>query len=514
MPDSIPQVPILIVDDNPENLLVMNAVLRSQEYQIFEASSGAQALVLFEKQEFAVILLDIQMPVMDGYEVAKRIRNMNGRNTTPIIFVTAGMNESGLIKIGYEAGAVDYLFKPVDPPIIRSKVKVFADLFLAKKEIEKQAGLLRLLDEQNRNSFLENALDAVIGMDEKGDVIYWNLQAENIFGWTKNEVIGKNLSELIIPDTYREKHREGMERFLKTGVGPILNKRIEVFGLRKNRDEFPVELAVTAVPVNNRITFSAFVRDISERKLEQLNLKKAVQARDEFIGVCSHELKTPLTSMQLQFQLASKLYHKNNSKVFDRENVIKRIDTTNRQLKRMGRLIENMLDVSRMATSEISMDKIEVDLVGLVQEVLSTFQDQLDFSKIKVSLRNKSKTPLTVLGDTFRLEQVITNLMSNAIKYGLSKPIEIILESQNNTALLSFVDHGMGIAKDDMDRIFGRYERAIQASEVSGLGLGLYISQQIIKAHKGNLKVTSTQGEGSTFRIELPLADVESQISL
>jgi PAS domain S-box-containing protein len=505
-------IPILIVDDNPENLLVHHAVLRNSERKIVTADSGEEALKLIGKYEFAVILLDIQMPVMDGFEVARRIRKMKLERSPPIIFVTAGMNEHKLVIEGYSSGAVDYLFKPVEPDILRAKVEIFVQLYKARQQIERQAEILRLHDQQERDSFLENALDAVIAMNEGGEIIYWNKQAEIVFGWTKSEAMGKNLAKLLIPPYHRPNHDIGLRHFLLTGEGAILNKRIEITALRKDGTEFPIELAVSPILHQNMYTFSAFVRDISERKMEQLNLKKAIQARDEFISVCSHELKTPLTSMQLQFQLASKLYKRDDQRVFSHENVVRRIENANKQLLRMGTLIENMLDVSKMGTGKLTIEKSDIDLLVIVEDVIETFREQIEEKNIQITVINRSHDAPLVYADSFRMEQVISNLLTNAIKYGKGKPIEIILDKIAGKVSLTLIDYGLGIDSDSLNRIFERYERAIPASEISGLGLGLYISKQIVEAHNGRLYVRSEKNKGSSFTIEFP--DPHAEIHL
>lgn len=511
--ESPAKIPILIVDDNPENLLVMEAVLRNPQYEIIQAKSGQEALEVISSSELAVILLDIQMPDMDGYEVARRVKDYFKIKRPPIIFVTAGMNDRSLIETGYEVGAVDYLFKPIEPLILKSKVSVFADLYRAQKEIAEQAELLRIHDQQERDTFLEKALDAVIGMNEDGNVIYWNEMAMLTFGWTKKEILGKHLSHFLIPKEFRQSHEKGLRHFLMTGEGPIFNKRIEVTAVKKNKEIIPVELAVVPIKSETGYTFSAFIRDISERKREQENLKHAIQARDEFISVCSHELKTPLTSMQLQFQLASKLYNENNPKILEKENVKKRLDLANKQLSRMNKLIENMLDVSRMSSGKLNMDHDRLNLVSLTVDLLQSFKEQFDDLNIKVDLVIKGSKEKFVMGDSFRLEQVISNLFTNAMKYGDGKPVTILLEDAGENVRLCVEDKGLGIETNNLERIFERYERAITASEISGLGLGLYISKQIVEAHHGTLNVRSEKGKGSVFSLELPKAGLESQVS-
>lgn len=507
-----PKISILVVDDGPENLLVMKAILRREEYEIVEASSGLEAIKLFAEREFAVVLLDIQMPVMDGHETALRLRSMKNGHATPIIFVTAGMDDKHHILTGYESGAVDYLLKPVDPPILRSKVKIFAELYLAKLEIRKQARLLREIDENNRNSFLENALDAVIGMNETGEINYWNNQAVKIFGWSKEEVMGQQLSELIVPSELRKDFHLSLAKFLKERQSSLLNERFDAFALRKNGVEFPVEISVTPIMINDRYSFSAFIRDISQRKLEQLNLQKAIQARDEFIGICSHELKTPLTALKLQYQMAERMYHQGEDRIFQRADIIKRIDATNMQLRRMSKLVENMLDVTKMSSSEITLNKEEVSFSLLIKNALENYKDQLKESNIKINLVNEASFDLVYV-DSFRIEQAISNLISNAIKYGRGRPIELKLKVEERMCIFSVLDQGLGIEHKDLERIFERYERAITRTEVSGLGLGLYIGQKIIKAHQGELRVASRPGEGSIFSIVLPLLEKGAELS-
>lgn len=512
-------VPILIVDDSPDNLLVLEAVLRRPGFKIVEALSGKEALMRANEQEFAVIVLDVMMPEMDGYETALEIRNKTLSNHSPIIFVTAGMNDRELINMGYEAGAVDYLFKPFDPQIMKSKIDIFADLYLVKKENEYQASLLRMHDQAEHDQVLENALDAVIEMNTEGKVIYWNLQAEKIFGWSKTEAIGLRLSQLIIPQKYRKAHEEGLAHFISTGEGPILNKRIEIEAIKKDGSSIPVELSVTPLKLNNKFTFSAFLRDISEQKKErelirvtEENLRAAVKARDEFISICSHELKTPLTSMKIQFQLAQKLYREGNPKVFEKESVRKRIEISNKQLSRMGRLIENMLDVSNLSSGKLALESHEVDLLALAKEIVDSFQEQLEYTHIDLKIEAKSP-PYLIMGDAYRLEQVISNLLNNAIKYGNNNPVKLIFENHPDKVSLSVVDEGMGIEPKNLKMIFNRYDRAMDSSKISGLGLGLYLSKQIVEAHKGHIKVESELGKGSIFTVEFPAVRKEMELS-
>jgi PAS domain S-box-containing protein len=512
--DESTSVPILIVDDGLDNLLVLEAVLRRPGHKIVEAKSGLEALKKVEQEEFAVIVLDVMMPGMDGHQTASLIRLLPNAKLTPIIFITAGMNELELVKTGYESGAVDYIFKPFEPDILRSKISVFADLYWYRKENEKQTENLRLREEKDHYSFLENAMDAVVAMDQLGIVIYWNHQAEKIFGWSRSEAMGTSMSSLIVPPRYRIPHERGLRQYLETGKGPILNKRIEIQAIRKDGSEIPIELAITPIKSNEKITFSVFLRDISERLREKENLHQAIHARDEFISLCSHELKTPLTSMKIHFQLAKKLSDKDDPRAFEHEAVKKRISLANKQIARMGRLIENMLDVSRISSGTLDLNKTSVNIPKLIADIVESFQDQMELAKIDLQIINKGPSAFMVTLDVNRMEQVIGNLISNAIKYGERRPILIEIDKRRDQMVLSFTDQGLGIDIKNYERIFERYERAINPSEISGLGLGLYISKQIIEAHDGRLVVSSQIGRGSTFTIEVPISSVSADISL
>lgn len=254
------RVNILLVDDTPANLIALEAALACPDYNIVALGSGKQALDYLANHECAVILLDVQMPIMNGFDVAQALRKKESlEQRTPIVFVTANQTDEEFVQTGYSAGAVDYLLKPLNINFVRYKVSVFADLYRAKREIARQA-------RQERSQVLEHALDALIGVDQDDRILDWNPQAEATFGWKKEEVLGKVMRELLIPERFREAHRHGMARFLSTGSGPILNSRIEVQALRKNGKEFPAELTVTALKTLEGYKFYSFLRDITDRK--------------------------------------------------------------------------------------------------------------------------------------------------------------------------------------------------------------------------------------------------------
>jgi PAS domain S-box-containing protein len=355
-----------------------------------------------------------------------------------------------------------------------------------------------------REILVEHSLDAVVGINSQSHVIDWNFQAEKIFGWTKEQVLGKTISSLIIPLEFREAHHAGIKHYLECGVGPILNKRIELTAQNHLGQHFPIELTVSPIKVDDELLFYSFVRDISERKAMEQALKDAVNQRDEFIRVCSHELKTPVSSMKLQFQMAKHMMDKKSDRPYDKEAVEKRIVNANTQLDKMAKLIEDMLHATKMSTGLVELQKAPVDINDLTKETLASFEEQLEMLNIHVEVISPSR-PVMVNGDRYRLEQVITNLVTNAMKYGGEKPFEIKIEVEGQEAHLTVADQGIGIPHENISKIFERYERVNNNTHVSGLGLGLYICDQIMKAHDGKILVESVPDKGSKFVLIFPL---------
>ncbi|KFE62400.1 PAS domain-containing sensor histidine kinase [Hyalangium minutum] len=248
--------------------------------------------------------------------------------------------------------------------------------------------------------------------------------------------------------------------------------------------------------------------DITEaRKAEEERLRllretqEAVQARDEFLTVAAHELRTPLTSLRLQLQL---LRREARSGGEAGAQLASRCEAMERQIGRLASLISMLLDVSRLAKGQLRLELREVDLAELVDQLVEDFAGE--FQRVGAVLRVRGVgTPLVGRWDPLRLEQVVVNLLSNAVRYGRGRPVELALWREGGTAVLSVKDQGIGISRADLARIFGKFERAVSERHYGGLGLGLYITRQIVDAMGGSIQVESQPGEGSTFTVQLPL---------
>jgi PAS domain S-box-containing protein len=231
--------------------------------------------------------------------------------------------------------------------------------------------------------------------------------------------------------------------------------------------------------------------------------QQAVRARDDFLSIASHELRTPLTPLRLQIGDLLDRARARELQAQPAEKVTARLESVSRQVDRVARLVSNLLDVSRIMAGRVALEREPVELVSLVREVLERADPEVQRGRYQVRL--EATPPLIGRWDRLRIEQVVTNLVSNALKYGEGKPIELCVQRKDGEALLQVRDHGIGVAPDQVERIFGRFERAVSARSYGGMGLGLYIVRRFVEAHGGTVRVESRLGEGSTFIVELPL---------
>jgi signal transduction histidine kinase len=252
--------------------------------------------------------------------------------------------------------------------------------------------------------------------------------------------------------------------------------------------------------VNARKRVETLVEDLNKVNRE---LKDASRAKDEFLSVASHELKTPVTSLKLQTQMIRRGIRPEENVVPSPHKLAKVFDTTLKQIERLSLLIEDLLDISRIESGRLSFHFEETNLSDLALELIDRFEDQL--AQAGIMVKTEINPEIRAFCDKFRIEQVITNLMTNAIKYAAGRPITVCLLREDGHVTYKITDQGMGIPKEKLPLIFNRFERAVPRAGISGLGLGLYISNNIIRAHEGKMGVKSEEGVGSTFSFTIPV---------
>ncbi len=366
---------ILIVDDTPENLISLKKVLETHNFEVDTASSGEEALKKVLINEYVLIILDVQMPGMDGFEVAEALSGFSKTKDTAIIFLSAANTENRFITKGYSSGGLDYITKPVDINIILLKVKTFYRIY-----------------EQNRKL---------------------------------NEMQQKLLAEIE-------------------------------------------------------------------------TRKKAENKKDEFISIASHELKTPLTSVKGYIQLLERSIDKGDPQVLKTH-----IKKAHQQLNKLNDLITDLLDISKMESGKMMFLKQHFD----VEKFFTNAIDILQHNAPNYRLNTDITATGNVYGDEMRIEQVLINFITNAIKYSPGQnQVDIKAYIDNNQLYVTVKDYGIGISEEQLDKVFEKFYRVDDtALHFQGLGIGLYISSEIIHRHNGEIGVRSSEGNGSEFYFIIPV---------
>ena len=672
------KIEILLVDDRPENLLSLEAILSSAEYSLAKAHSGDEALRYLLSNEPALILMDVQMPDLDGFETVSIIKKSERTRSIPIIFITAINLDERYVHQGYAHGAVDYIYKPFDAQILKSKVSVFVELAkktrqlllveqqlrenekkqrahhfaqlelksLKREQMEQKKfrdlvndinhGIVWAADAESLQlTFISQSAESILGytayqQENEPHFLIKNLhpddldpfldaikrvrtsredveiehrfltstdktiwlqtglriarisdeEGEEIRGLSVDITAHKEANELIQANTMRSDflaHASSIlsESFdIHAAIEKLCALAVQKFSsicvMKLTQDhqqpeifkaasdgfkadiELPIETALdvekichssspsldtdfspffvnasaaTAPLMSRGVCFGAvaFVRrDLQQKYIHAdlamvedlgrrvavaidnsnlyLKAQTAIMARDEFLSIASHELKTPLTPLKIQTQ---SLMRSLSLGTLKEDKALKMLTSSDRQIGRLSRLIDDLLDISRIGMGKLSLSFERFDLTELLTEVLERFSGQVTNANCEVILHNT--LPIQVQWDRFRIEQVVINLLTNAIKYGAGQKIEIRTELVGQEVFFSFQDHGIGIAKEDQARVFGRFERAVSGSHFGGLGLGLYIVTQILNSHRGRIELESELGHGSTFKVTLPV---------
>ncbi|HTN91114.1 MAG TPA: ATP-binding protein [Sorangium sp.] len=696
---------ILLVDDQPENLAALKAILADESYRLVTAASGKDALLRILSEDFAVLLLDVRLPDIDGFEVASLVKQRERSRHTPIIFLTAASDDLSAIYRAYAVGGVDYLLKPLEPEVVQAKVAVFVELHRRGEQIKEQAELLRMAEQRRRDAEVEelrraaqaryqNLADAIpqcvftAKLDGAVDYVssrwleYTGLAFEALRGWgwqaavhpnDLNQFVGKwrrcleagepfqgecrlrsvhgayrwHLCQAVperdvwkrvvgwlgsftdIDDSKRHEqeriHLLTRERAARAeaeaavrrsellaeasssfsasldedSVARALVRLVAerictwcVLDLRRDggacrlaaahrdRDAAPLaerlvprELALTGDGIGAVMTTGrpdlrvecaprdvvqaldaddpglvheigassylcvplvtrgnvlgalsmvwvepgerfdppdfAVALDIAQRAalcLENARLlrmtREAVQVREDFVSVASHELRTPLSALVLQVQGLARAVGRADGGL-PADQVLAKLSQAEGQIDRLTRLIDTLLDVTRINSGQLELSLEDVDLCDVAREVVARLEAEIARASCSLQL----DLPERAVGrwDRLRIDQVITNLLTNALKYGRGKPIQLRVSVDGKSAVLQVMDQGIGIAQEYIGRIFGRFERAAPTSSYGGLGVGLYIVDQILRAHGGTIQVESAPGMGARFQVALPL---------
>ncbi len=500
---------MLIVDDNAAKRLALKSVLVPMGYAIVEADSGLGALRCVMHQDFAVILLDVCMPTMDGFETAALIRQRRQSEMTPIIFITGFAGDEIVHANHYAEGAVDFIYAPVPPDELRAKVSVFANLFRRAEDLAAQ-----VRDVQTRADELRLLADAApIGIfrtDARNRYVYTNPRWSEITGIPAAEAAGRDWDTIV-----GSQPRAGLIKEL--GDDPVPRAEpSQRFEIRVPDSTSRIALVTAKSIPGGDGGIGGWVGTVADITAEAGAEAAMSDARDtaltasamqkKFTASASHELRTPTTSI---LGFVEEVLENNALSEEDRGFV----EIVYRNAQRLSKLIDDLLILDQAEIGEAMMRLEPTELLPLVASVTSIFTTAAQRGGINF-LTDHEPDPPAALVDPLRLEQALSNLISNALKFTPSGgEVKVSIRGGEDTVQISVADTGMGIDPLDIESIFDRFYRTKVAvdSAVKGSGLGLAIAKRMIEAQNGQLLVTSTLGRGSTFTVTLPVASRELQ---
>jgi len=506
------RVNILLVDDQPNNLLALESILGEMDERLVRADSGRAALRALLDQEFAVILLDVQMPDLDGFETASLIRQRKKSRDTPIIFLTA-INQSEMhVYRGYELGAVDYIFKPLNADVLRAKVSVFVELFRKREQFKRQAQELARLSRQNQ-LILDAAAEGIFGVDLDGVATFVNPAAARMIGRPAEDVIRNDVHPLLHPSIPGVSTCDLKRCRLNAALhGRFESGDTEETFFRDDGASFPVEYSASSIqdesgrPVGTVIMF----RDVTERRAAALaaenerryrEAEAQNRAKDNFLATLSHELRTPMTSILgwVQFLRTGEYTEE------ELQDALHMIETSAQLQKR---LIDDMLDVSRIILGKFQVELRPIHLREVVEAAVTTARLDAQERGVRLTSSVEVGADDLVEADATRMQQVIGNILANAVKFTPSgKQVDLRLDRTDHQVRISVKDEGEGIDPTFLPFVFDRLRQSDASAKRSGLGLGLAIARHIVELHHGEISAESEgTDKGARFIVTLPLA--------
>jgi two-component system cell cycle sensor histidine kinase/response regulator CckA len=511
------EINILMVDDEPNNLVALEALLEAPGRTLVKAGSGHEALARIGESDFALVLLDIQMPVMDGYETARAIREVERARTTPIVFLTALDRNMVHVSRGYALGAVDFVFKPVSPEILKSKVAVFAELFRKTQQLKDQSAELERLHERStalRAAVLEAVPDAILTIDENGRVLDVNEAAERNFGFSRSDFLHLTLPRLMAPGEASEATRRELSRVLHGSEGALMDEHREVPVVRSDGSVFPAEIALARVRTPGNPLFTVLVRDLSERKRleDQLVRSQKMEAVGRLAGGIAHDFNNLLTviigysEMVLGALKPGDPLHEESEEI---RHSAERAQALTRQLLQFSR---------RQVTQPQDIDMTGV-VVGMQRMLRRIIGEDIDMVTVLEPRLGR------VRADNSQIEQVLANLVVNA-RDAMPGGGRVTIETSNVVldaaavaripelrpgayVLLRVTDTGHGMDEAVLSKVFEPYFTTKPPGK--GTGLGLSTTYGIVRQSGGHIDVTSEPGKGARFSVYLPRLDAAAE---
>ena len=523
---------ILLVDDDLRNLAVLETILDAPDYRLLKASSAEATLRILMDEDCAAIVMDVKMPDMSGLELAQLIKQRRKTQHIPILFLTAHYYEEKHVVLGYDAGAVDYITKPVHPAVLRSKIAVFVELFRKTAELARlnAAMEVEILDRQKAEErwrlVVEAAPHAKVVLNSAGRIISVNSRAGILFGYQRDELLGEPLQKLLpggLPQGWLEQDGDSEHQ-----------PSWELTGLRKSGSTVSLEAVFSSFQSSDGHFLLVSLADLTRRKQaeaallasnEELAVKNAElrrsadersrriaaeaaraeaeaanRAKDRFLAMLSHELRTPLSPVLHAVALMEEEHHCPPA-------AAELLETIRRNVQLEARLIDDLLDLARIRNGKLQLNPEHVDAHDLLRRAVEICQPDIQRQELNLHLDLAAKH-CRLHADPARIQQIFWNLINNAIKY-TGRGGEVTLatgDDEDGRLRVEIADTGIGIAADRLGGIFDAFEQA-HGQRSTGLGLGLAISRILTEMHGGRIDVRSEgEGRGSVFSVRLPAA--------
>ncbi|MDJ0694001.1 ATP-binding protein [Mastigocoleus sp. MO_188.B34] len=491
-PIATPKADILVIDDTPENLALLSQILKDKGYKVRSVTKPSTGLRGAQAAPPDLILLDVKMPEMDGYEVCKRLKADQRTHDIPVIFISA-LGELLDKVTAFEVGGVDYITKPFQVEEVLARLETHLTICNLQKQLQAQNKQLQqeivertAAEEKFGVIFRYSPNPIAIATLTEGRFLDINPSFLKLTGYSQTEVIGRTIAELN-PSLTPEIYDSAVQYLLENGS--LHNKEYEIY--TKEGQPRVVLISTELIELAGVQCTLSIINDITERK----------RMEDEFISLVSHELRTPMNSIIGALDLLGTQKLGTLTELGQQT-----INIATNNMERLIRLVNDILDLERIKSGKIAMRYIECQADKLLNEATQAMQAMADSAQVNLSVE---PTSVQIHADPDRILQTLTNLLSNAIKF--SEPGETVwLRSSVNCEYLQIEvqDRGRGIPQDKLQLIFERFQQvdASDSRAKGGTGLGLPICRTIVEQHNGRIWVESSLGEGSTFYVQLPLS--------
>lgn len=514
---------VLVADDDPVSRKLLQLLLVPFRFEVLMAGDGATALELARRREPDVVLADALMPKLDGFRLCLALRQNPRLASMPVILTHTVVPDELDLRMAHNVGANGFVRRTQEgdelvgallrelragapahsaPPV---DVSTEDHLYRMVRQLERRVGLLEQAEHATRESearfrlVVNGSYDGIWDWDLRRQSLYWSPRLLEMLGLPPESFPGTHEAfvELLHPED-RPEVQAALSAHLERGVPYDVSFRLRhsTGGYRSCISRGRAMHDAQGRPVR----MAGIIGDVTEQLRMYRETQEAVRARDEFLSVAAHELRTPLAALRLRVQGAQGALRAGVASAPER--LERALDAADRQVQRLADLVESLLDVSQLQGGAPRLHLEDVDLASVVREVVARSEEAASRVGCRLVLRPLVPTPGR--WDVARLSQVVSHLLSNAMKFGPGKPVEVALEAERDVATLVVTDHGIGIAPGRVDGLFRRFERAVPVRHYGGLGLGLYRLRRIVEAHGGEVSVQSTPGEGATFRIRLP----------